>query len=270
MTTNTGTTGTAPRVEVLADGGPAINGHRLSAPGKPWKYTKTPEFVLYLLLHPAGASQDRIMEALFPAEPVNRQRINLLASDARTKILGPATLPLASPADPHYRLDTDRVSFDLWDFAAHCARADRAELPADRVNHLTAALGLVTGRPFDLPHTGYRWADIDTEATTIKIEQTALTLAALANQAGDHDLAVWATTRAMLGGTGSVELLVARGRSALLALDPEAIVRAFGDLHTALGADPGEDLDWLDDALVELITELDRYRRHRLGHHRAA
>ena len=45
---------------------------------------------------------------------------------------------------------------------------------------------------------------------------------------------MWATKKGLLTGTGYYELLVRRGRAALLLQDPEEIVRAFADLQVSL------------------------------------
>ncbi len=224
------------RVDVL--GQFTIGGYHVGDRAKPWKYTKTAELILYLLLHPEGASQDLLMEQLFPEQPANRPRLNQLVSDARTKALGVGPngeylLPHASPTEPFYRLTTT-VGFDLRDFANHCARARRAESPEAEAREWEAALQLVEGRPFTLPHDGYGWAMPEIEATVVKVEEAAVALADLAIERGDHRLAVWATKKGLLTGTGYYELLVRRGRAALLLEDPEEIVRAFADLQVSL------------------------------------
>jgi len=224
------------RVNVL--GNFTIGGHHVGDRNKPWKYTKTSELILYLLLHPDGASQDLLMEQLFPEQPTNRPRLNQLVSDARTKALGLDSsgeyhLPHASPSDPFYRL-TASVAFDLRDFALHCARARRAESQQEQARQWTAALELVGGRPFTVPNDGYGWALPEIEATIVKVEEAAVALADIAMDLGDHNLAVWATKKGLLTGTGYYELLVRRGRAALLLEDPEEIVRAFADLQMSL------------------------------------
>jgi len=224
------------RVSVLGD--LMIEGHHPGDRRKPWKYTKTPELILYLLLHPGGASQDLLMEQLFPEQPPNRPRLNQLVSDARTKALGlnrdgEYHLPHASPTEPFYKL-RPTVAFDLRDFAQHCANARKAERVEDQVREWQAALELVRGRPFTLPHDGYEWALPEIEATIVKVEEAAVALADLAVEQGDHELAVWATKQGLLTGTGYYELLVRRGRAALMLQDPEEIVRAFADLQVSL------------------------------------
>ena len=224
------------RVEIL--GNFAIGGYHVGDRDKPWKYTKTAELILYLLLHPGGASQDLLMEQLFPEQPPNRPRLNQLVSDARTKALGidgrgDYHLPHASPSEPYYRL-APTVAFDLRDFAQHCAKARKAESLQVQAREWRAALELVQGRPFTLPHDGYGWALPEIEATIVKVEEAAVALADVATELGDHRLAVWATKKGLLTGTGYYELLVKRGRSALLAEDPEEIVRAFADLQLSL------------------------------------
>jgi LysM repeat protein len=218
-----------------------INGWHIGDRAKPWKYTKTPELILYLLLHPGGASQDLLMEQLFPEQPPNRPRLNQLVSDARTKALGQNDdgdyhLPHASPTEPFYKL-LPSISLDLRDFARHCARAKTANGNADLYREMAewkAALTLVEGRPFTLPHDGYEWALPEIEATIVKVEEAAMALADLALDIEDYELAVWATKQGLLTGTGYYELLVKRGRAALLLQDPEEIVRAFADLQVSL------------------------------------
>ncbi len=229
-------TGHEVRVSVL--GNLTIEGHHIGDRSKPWKYTKTPELILYLLLHPNGASQDLLMEQLFPEQPPNRPRLNQLVSDARTKALGTTSdgryhLPHASPTEPFYKLNPT-VGFDLRDFALHCANARRAESLQVQRREWEAALRLVRGRPFTVPHDGYEWAVPEIEATIVKVEEAAVALADIGFELGDYELAVWATKQGLLTGTGYYELLVKRGRAALLLQDPEEIVRAFADLQVSL------------------------------------
>ncbi|MEM7275531.1 MAG: hypothetical protein AAF547_20815, partial [Actinomycetota bacterium] len=224
------------RISVLGEF--TIGGSHIVDRGKPWKYTKTPELILYLLLHPGGASQDLLMEQLFPEQPPNRPRLNQLVSDARTKALGKNRdgdyhLPHASPTEPFYKL-LPTVSLDLRDFARYCAAARQAERPEDEIEAWQSALALVRGRPFTLPNDGYEWALPEIEATIVKVEEAAMRLADLAIETGDHELAVWATKQGLLTGTGYYELLAKRGRAALLLQDPEEIVRAFADLQLSL------------------------------------
>ncbi len=61
-----------------------------------------------------------------------------------------------------------------------------------------------------------------------------MALTDIAFELEDYQLAVWATKRGLLTGTGYYELLVKRGRAALLLQDPEEIVRAFADLQVSL------------------------------------
>ncbi len=224
------------RVSVL--GNFTIEGHHVGDRSKPWKYTKTPELILYLLLHPGGASQDLLMEQLFPEQPPNRPRLNQLVSDARTKALGQNAdgeyfLPHASPTEPFYKL-LPSVGLDLRDFAQHCANAREADNLLTAKREWESALGLVRGRPFTLPHDGYEWALAEIEATIVKVEEAAVALADIAFELEDYELAVWATKQGLLTGTGYYELLVKRGRAALLLQDPEEIVRAFADLQVSL------------------------------------
>ncbi len=253
-----------PTIQVSILGNFTIGEFHVGDRNKPWKYTKTAELILYLLLHPAGASQDLLMEQLFPDQPTNRPRLNQLVSDARTKALGVDAnneyhLPHASPTDPFYQLGPT-VGFDLRDFARHCAAARRADQPEAEAGAWQAALELVGGRPFSLPHDGYGWALPEIEATIVKVEEAAVALADIAMELGDHRLAVWATKKGLLTGTGYYELLVRRGRAALLLQDPEEIVRAFADLQVSLeftGA-PEEGTPDLSGhpALAEIYNEL--------------
>ena len=224
------------RISVL--GAFTIDGRHIGDRDKPWKYSKTPELLLYLLLHPSGASQDLLMEQLFPDQPPNRPRLNQLVSDARTKALGKDRhgdyhLPHASPTEPFYKL-LPTVSLDLRDFAHLCAAARKADTVAEEIEAWREALTLVTGRPFALPNDGYEWALPEIEATIVKVEEAAMRLADLAIDDGDYELAVWATKQGLLTGTGYYELLAKRGRAALLLQDPVEIVRAFADLQLSL------------------------------------
>ena len=234
-----------------------INGVHYADKAKPWKYTKTPELILYLSLRPHGVTAHDAMEALWPGEEPNQSRLNQVMSDARRKALGGEEwLPQVSPINGVYKLVD--VDLDIARFIQLVAKANRTDEIDDRRDLLIDALELVVGRPFDTGDTGYAWLDLDRSQAEVTIDQAATDLIEIAMAQGDGELAMWAADRALLQWSENQTFLVAHARGALLAEDPVGIAAAFA----RLGALEDEEI-WPETRAG--LVQLDEARGRRRG-----
>lgn len=122
---------------------------RIDGADQPPKRVPTRELIVYLALHPHGASRDELIEALWPAQDPKKtlRRLWDLATDARAA-LGDALIHEGE----RYRLDRAKVQIDLDQLDHLLASTD-----ADTEPDLEAALALWRGEP--LEGADYIWAD---------------------------------------------------------------------------------------------------------------
>jgi hypothetical protein len=223
----------------------------------------TAEFVAYLAHHRRGVSIDATMEALWPNAEPKRPWINNLSSDAR-KALGPdrdgeLLLPRMT-GDGLYRL-SPRVGTDLERFEQLVEHATAGGPPA--TGALRLALDLVTGPPY--ASVGSGWPQLEGSATRaiLAVDEAARALAVMALEAGDVDLADWATGQGLLANPASSELHLLRLRAAAARGHGELAVEAVYQQYRAVTLgddDQPEGAAELDPRIVELYTS---YRRSR-------
>lgn len=101
-------------------------------------------FLLYLALHPNGASRDELVAALWPdvAERRARQRLYQAAADARSR-LGGAFIA----AGDRYKLDREQLEIDVYELERLQREAEVARGGQQEGAALEQALELVRGQP---------------------------------------------------------------------------------------------------------------------------
>jgi DNA-binding SARP family transcriptional activator len=104
----------------------------------------TAELITYLVLHPAGASRDQLVEALYPGEDPQRatDRLFVVTPDAR-KVLGPAF----DSSEGHYRLKHERLAIDLNQLDHLRARLSVTTNVEEKLSIVEQALALYRGAP---------------------------------------------------------------------------------------------------------------------------
>lgn len=114
-------------------------------------------FLLYLALHPHGASRDELVAALWPdvAERRARQRLYQAAADARSR-LGDAFIAEGD----RYRLDRDKLGIDVDELERLLREAEVARGGPRERAALEQAFGIVRGQPL----AGVDVASMDGEA----------------------------------------------------------------------------------------------------------
>ena len=126
------------------------------------------EIVAYLATRPSGVTSERYATAIWPNEPdvVGKTKVRQSISVVRAWLgrhpdTGADYLPsgLTAAAAGRYRIDGILIDAELF----RRLRVRGQARGADGIGDLCAALGLVTGRPFDLPAPrtgaagGYSW-----------------------------------------------------------------------------------------------------------------
>ncbi len=199
--------GTAPPVEVRVLGPLQllVNGRQLAKGLRSHAY----ELLAYLLLHPSGVTREQAIEALWPEIDPDRgvQWFKAVLGNLR-RVLRPATdldLVLDAGVDAgaattgtgvaviarvvdRYQANPDLVSCDLWRLQHALARAVATADPAGKTQALQQALAAYQGDLLD--GADYQWALTEREDLRRQAVNAAGRLAALHEQAGDHDRAL--------------------------------------------------------------------------------
>lgn len=114
----------------------------------------TEQLLVYLVLHPDGATSEELTEAIWPGKDPRKTKPRLWqsAADAR-KVIGDT---LARDGE-RYQLDRTRLRIDLDELEALLSQARKAKDQAGEQRLLEQALSLFRGEP--LAGCDYPWAD---------------------------------------------------------------------------------------------------------------
>jgi len=229
---------------------------------------KCPELVTYLALHRHGVEADTLMEALWPEQPPEYRRLNILTSRARITL---GKTPDGGLYLPHitgglYQA-SPKLGCDLERFNRHLQSADRAS-PTDATGHLRAALELVDGPPFSGAGGGYHWAHTEGVIThaIVAVDNAAHRLAQHALEADDPALASWAARKGLTATSACEECYRHLMRAAIAQDDHTALEATFNELTAVIDADEGPDAtSLLDPETVTLYEDHTRNRRRHAG-----
>jgi DNA-binding SARP family transcriptional activator len=114
--------------------------------------SKTQQLLVYLALHPKGATTDELIAAVLPGAPDDRARRRVWRSISEVRSELGDVLPRSGD---HYLLDRTAVAVDIDELDFLLAQAN-AESDAARERLLERAVALVRGEP--LAGTDYPWA----------------------------------------------------------------------------------------------------------------
>ena len=226
------------------------------------------ELVAYLTFHRGGVEADTLMEALWPEQRPDYQRLNRHTYRARTTLgLGPDGEPyLPYVADGIYRI-SPHLQSDIEKFTGHIRQADRTS-GADEAHQLRAALELVEGTPFTGAGNAYIWAHTDgiITHTIVAIDNAAHRLAqnALAND--DPAEATWAARKGLVATGACEECYRNLMRAAAAEGNQVAFEAVYSELLAVVDADEGPDASsFLDPETIELYERESRRRRRQAG-----
>jgi DNA-binding SARP family transcriptional activator len=226
------------------------------------------ELVAYLTFHRGGVEADTLMEALWPEQRPDYQRLNRHTYRARTTLgLGPDGEPyLPYVTDGIYRISPDLQS-DIEKFTGHIRQADRTS-GANEAHQLRAALELVEGTPFTAAGNAYIWAHTNGIIThaIVAIDNAAHRLAqnALAND--DPAEATWAARKGLVATGACEECYRNLMRAAAAEGNQVAFEAVYSELLAVVDADEGPDASsFLDPETIELYERESRRRRREAG-----
>lgn len=126
--------------------------------------TATQQLIVYLVLHPDGASSEQLTEAIWPGKDPRRTRTRLWqsATDARA-VLGDAL----TREDERYKLDRTRLTIDLDQLETLTSQAKQVTDPDIENQLLEQAASLLHGLP--LADCDYPWADAHVRDLTARM-----------------------------------------------------------------------------------------------------
>ncbi|MDF1595707.1 MAG: LysM peptidoglycan-binding domain-containing protein, partial [Acidimicrobiia bacterium] len=241
---------------------------RVEGSDRPFPLRKCTELVAYLTFHRSGVEPDTLMEALWPEQPPDNERLNRHTSRTRTTLgTGPDGEPYVPYiTDGRYRI-SKHLRSDLEHFTNHIRQADK-ETGDERAGRLHAALELVEGAPFSGAGNAYTWAHIDGIIThsIVAIDNAAHRLAEHALDNDDPDEARWAARKGLLA-TGACEACYRNlMRAAAAEGNQVAFEATYKELLAVLDADDGPDASaYLDPETIDLYEQERRRGRRQAG-----
>lgn len=207
--------------------------------------TKTRELLLYLALHRRGATQDQVLEALWPDIEISRAKdlLHAAVSNAR-KVLRDATGQpdekfLLFTAD-RYSLDPAVFDVDIWRFEHALDQAARATDPTDRLDALREATEQHTGELG--AELGFEWLDVEREHLGRRALDARTAIADI-HEPNDPDRALTVLEEAINYDPYAEELYARIMRTQARLGRRDAIHRTYRLLQARLaeiGADPSE------------------------------
>ena len=241
---------TSPEVEVAVLGPIEIRGAARSF-SRAW----AEELVVYLAMHPNGASNEAWATALWPDRLMAPSSLHSTASVAR-RSLGPSTKGTDHLPRSHGRLVLAPTVGTDWDRFVALSESDRPE-------QWRAAMTLVRGRPFE----GLRcsdWPILEGIAPAIEAAVVDLSgrLAGACLQLRDAQGAEWAARRGLVVSPYDERLYRMLMRAADAGGNPAGVDALMSEL-LALVADGIEPIDAVHPETMELYRQLSRRGRYR-------
>jgi DNA-binding SARP family transcriptional activator len=201
------------------------------------------EVVIYLALHRAGVTEERLMTALWPDRAPARSSFNQAVSRARVGLGvsadGAHRLPLVT--DALYRV-TDVVMTDVEQLDHLRRKLASAQIDADE-ERAVEVLGSIDGLPFTSRGPGYEWAHAEGQVAWAQgvVSDAGHFVACFAIERGEPATSIDAA-RAALRACPADEVLY---RDLMRAFDamgnPAAVEAAFRELCAVIEAEVPED-----------------------------
>ncbi len=216
------------------------------------------QLVVYLAVHPHRViSSDALLTALAAGNTERDVWLRSTVSRARSS-LGPGRIPDAGVSGG-YQLQNVTCDWTLFqDLSARAASHQGTGDTARAIDSYSQALALVTGPPLTGAGNSYAWVDTEGLRTHIEraISAAARTLAGLAQDAGEPELARWAACQALLANPLDESAAAALLRAAAASGQPGAARNAYAAITRDLAAHdvtPSPELQ----AIYEQLTRRD-------------
>jgi LuxR family maltose regulon positive regulatory protein len=186
--------GGAPRLVLF--GRPRLEVDGRAVPASAWRAQRAFHLLLYLSLHPRGASRDQLLEHFWPGRQAaaGRRNFHPTISYVRHVLPGSDVPPILHEAG-HYRLNPDYpLTTDAWDFDRKLDEARVVSRPEDARAALESALEFAGGAFLEGLYAD--WADALQAGMRERLERALIRLGELRAASGEYELALEAFRKA--------------------------------------------------------------------------
>jgi len=186
--------GVAPRL--LLFGRPRLEVDGRIVPAAAWRAQRAFHLLVFLALHPRGASRDQLLESFWPGRQAaaGRRNFHPTLSYVRHVLPGHGAAPILHEAG-FYRLNPEYpLTCDAWDFERRLDEARAAAGAPAKRDALENAVVLAGGAMLDGLYTD--WADAEQTRWRDQLERALVDLGELRARAGDYEAALEAFRRA--------------------------------------------------------------------------
>ncbi len=165
-------------------------------PAAAWRAQRAFQLLVYLALHPRGASRDELLERFWPGRhaAAGRRNFHPTLSYVRAALPRCGVVPILREANLYRLNPAYPLTCDAWDLERALEEAHATRAPVERQRALERAAALATG-PF-LEGLYADWADEEQARARDRIEKLLLDLGGLCARQGDFDAARAAFHRA--------------------------------------------------------------------------
>jgi DNA-binding SARP family transcriptional activator len=171
-------------------GPPQLHVDGQPVPASAWRAQRAFQVLVYLSLHPRGASKDDLLERFWPGRQAAAGRRNFHPTLSYIRhVLPPSSEPPILREGEFYRLNPAfPLACDAWDLERALAESRGAREAHERRPPLRRAAALATGTFLQGIYAD--WADELQVRTRERVEKLLLELAGLCAQAGDYEEAL--------------------------------------------------------------------------------
>jgi len=230
---------------LLVFGRPRLEVDGRTIPAAAWRAQRAFQMLIYLALHPRGASRDALLESFWPGRQAAAGRRNFHPTLSYVRhVLPKSSTPILHEAG-FYRLNPEYpLTCDAWEFERRLAEASGAR-GAERRPALEAAVELASGAFLDGLYVD--WADALQTRMRDRLEKALSDLGELRARDGEYESALQAFRRAAeLDGfreptrLAVIECLLRLGNRRAAINEYEKLKET---LRTELGVDPMPDTE---------------------------
>jgi DNA-binding SARP family transcriptional activator len=171
-------------------GPPQLRVEDQPVPASAWRAQRAFQMLVYLALHPRGASKDDLLERFWPGRQAaaGRRNFHPTLSYIRRVLPGTSEAPILREAE-FYRLNPAYpLTCDVWDLERATSEASATRDPRERRAALARAAVLATGVFLEGFYDD--WADELQARTRARVEKLLLELGGLCAQAADFEAAL--------------------------------------------------------------------------------
>lgn len=186
--------GRAPRLTVF--GPPQLLVEERPVPASVWRAQRAFHLLIYLILHPRGASKEELLEHFWPGRQLaaGKRNFHPTLSYVRKVLPRGREAPILRENEFYRYNPAYPLTCDAWDFERALEEARAAREPSARRRSLERAVKLANGRFLEGMYG--RWAEDLESRMRDRLERAWLELGALSESDGDHEAALGSFRRA--------------------------------------------------------------------------